>query len=404
MPDAGTTLRVGLLQLESHPAVTVTGWDLLGEATVPTSHESSLDSLARQGAPIRQLLQKNHDTYVNWSRRRLQAVLEYVLSNEPPDVLIVPECGVPFEGLGDIRAWMSRVNTNVVAGTHAFHASVEDYRPLGVAKGTVEHFLAGKSRPTAVAPVFLGAQETQLWAKTIPSIFEQSESTQLPERVVQPRSFQLSGSGRRIALFVCSEAQAMPSWSSPLPDAVLVIAYEERPERYEPLLKQAQQNQIPGILVNDGKYGGTSLYTATDRRSLSWWDEPPVHGRLPAGDYYLEFDVDLSQGAVQVGVANPRATKRLNRFVPILAESDYLTLDRELRRAIADGAATTAETLLQDMERLASVPLGIVQRWRYLVHRLKSKDLDPAVVAAIGDSVTIPGLPTLRETGLRNGR
>lgn len=396
MAESNAKLRVGLLQLESHPAVTVAGWDLLAEVNVPSSHDASLDTLARQGAPIRPLLEKNRETYVNWSRRRLQAVLDHVFANDPPDALILPECAVPFEGLGDIRAWMHRVGTNIVAGTHALHPSLEEYRPLGVSRSSTEHLAGAKSRPSVVAPVFLGAKETLLWPKKIPSIFEQSETTPPPDRVIQPRAFELVPSARRVAVLVCAEAQAMPSWTSPLPDCVVVIAYEERPERYEPLLKQAQQNQIPGLLVNDGKYGGTCLYVATDRRSLSWWDEPPVHGRLPAGDYYVEFYLDLTQGAVQVGVANPRATKRLRRFLPILAESQTLTLDAEIRRAIEERSSTTADTFLSDLERATDVPLGVAQRWRYLAHRLKAGDLDEDTIVAIGQTIAIPGLPTLR--------
>lgn len=399
----GSKIRVGLLQLESHPAVTVAGWDLLSEVNVPPTHDASLDTLARQGAPLRTFLERNRETYVNWSERRLQAVLEPILVNAPPDLLLLPECAAPFETLGEVRGWMTRVSTNVVAGTHAFRASTEEYRPLGVRKGIVEQLVSGKSRPPAVAPVFIGNVETHLWGKTVPSIFQQSESTPPADRVIQPRSFQLAPSGKRVALFVCAEAQVMVGWSAPLPDIVAIVAYEERPERYEPLLKQVQQNQIPGVLVNDGKFGGSAFYVASDRRSLSWWDEAPMHGRLPAGDYYVEFELDLAQQAVQVGVASPRAAKRLLRFLPVIPESEALTLDGELRRALGENASAKVEALLHDLGNVRDVPQGLVQRWRYLLHRMKAKDLDPAAIATVGESIAIPGLPTLRslEAGQR---
>jgi len=363
-------LRVGVLQLESHPAVVLGDRDMLQEPVVPSSLDHCLTSLGRDLIDFRPCQQSIQSTYLQWHLARTTSLIHWLESSEAglPHLLILPECSCPFETLYLWRDFAKRNDVIVFAGTHSPRLGEQarsNYRRLGVPRQILKTWSKEDSPPPAIATVF-SKDHVLVHAKAIPSIFERTEMTGMLPSLVSPTII-TTASGVRIALFVCAEALQLPSISSPLPDCVVILSYDRQPARFQRVFEMFTENRIPVCYANDGAFGGSGVFTAVDSRAADWWFRAPNNGVLPVGEAYLEVALDLAAPAVEVGVAAPRAPSQLIRLSPIYSDGDPLVELENAAVAAVDEEQSAKLTAirLEIQQQHARHPLA-VRRWAYL--------------------------------------
>lgn len=389
---AGRRVKIGVLQVSSHPAVVVGDIDLLAEPFLPSDKAESISLLARERLDVGTCLDSVRTRYIEWQRRRLSAVFDWLASHEAPDILALPECSVPYECLDLTRSFARTTKTVVLAGTHTLRrgtSAFEDYRSLGVRERNCNDVLASKHDHASVLPI-IWEKETALHAKGAPSVFELTDldlndPTPIPVRTIPVGSPKLA-----IATLVCAEALRLPQYPNKKPEAAFIIARERQPQRFDPHASILLANGTPVALVNDGRFGGSFVRAAFDRRVLSWWFDSPVGGVLPIGEYYLEVEVDVQNSAVEVGVSAPSTTARLVRVVPLLDEgAGAREIEHKMLRAAQAEDAVTIEALLRE-QRHTDVALQAA-RWRYVATKLRSRTLTPEVLGVVAPHVPMPG-------------
>ena len=359
-------VRSGLVQLETHPAISISGHNLMCEPFLPKASESEVPflSLLRQhGYPVQTAQEYCRERYCHWMYDRVKGILlDLELrarsdSEEIPDILVFPEGSIPADivsvdgressCLELLAEFSDKWACTVFAGTHALAEDIS-YRDalllpgIGVGSDELDSILddARKLRvdnPT-VLPVFRPFLGPILLTKRTQAPFEVddqgAEVSTRSKATVKPITIELRsrtpGSGDmrekrndRITVevlpCVCSDSLRLP----PTEDEriTVICAYERNPKRYESEIGTRVSNQQLVLLCNDGAYGGSGAFFARDQRSSSWWFSSPNGGGLPKGDALLIIDVAVKQLHASVGVHNPQTNYSLRRIGAIVSDT-----------------------------------------------------------------------------------
>ncbi|MCG8510588.1 MAG: hypothetical protein MI741_15305, partial [Rhodospirillales bacterium] len=143
-------------------------------------------------------------------------------------------------------------------------------------------------------------------------------------------------------------------------DLAIVSSFNSAVEPFEPFTTHHIRNQIPVLLCNDGRYGGSGVHAVTDDRMALWWWASPLNGRLPRGDAILVADLDFESLAVQVGVSNPQPALRLVRLSSLAyehAHDDTFAASSELRQIAQCSDAVEQEERLRQLQGCNIAPL-----------------------------------------------
>ena len=389
-----TKLRVGIIQLTSHPAVVLGDLDLLREPFMPARREESVGLLRSDNLDIRSLLSGIKSDYIEWHRERLRQIFDWMQAQPVhPDVLALPECGVPFEALDLVVTAARAMGTTILAGTHTPRPAdrLDEYHHFGVRKTVIGRFRQA-APPPAVLPI-IGPRGTYLHGKSVPAVFERADFSTGSAGPLTPRTFRLRSHKLEVATFVCAEALQLPSYRA-YPGLVAIVAYQRRPEAFDNHIGILKGNQVPVVLANDGAFGGSGVFAIPDSREPSWWFHAPMYGRLPSGDAYIELELNLLEKAPQAGVFNPKQPVRLTRIAPILAgDSEFGALEHEAREAARSGSIAQLTSIVSEFKERAN-PI-VIARWQYILSCLEIDNLSSAVLDGCGASVVLEGLPSL---------
>jgi len=126
--------RVAIVQIECHPAAYLPSVLPMEEPFI--SDAASLAELTLAGFQTSDLHQTCLRTYTEWQAGRIHATLEFLSAlDPPPDVVVFPEYGVPWQCLPLLRAFARSSGAIVFAGTHTFQRTDRArtvYREIGL--------------------------------------------------------------------------------------------------------------------------------------------------------------------------------------------------------------------------------------------------------------------------------
>lgn len=205
-------LRITVVQLECHPAARIGGRDFTREPFIPAG-KLPLMRLAQVGLSVDAMKDRCWQRYDEWSRMRLQAVLDRLKKGyyaqkcderapcDPtktpvwPDVVVFPEYSIPLDHLGLVHEFAQQTGATVFAGTHTLHEDLDRYKEFGFFDGDNTLSLRKWSSPDAIARY----AESSIATKSVCPIFNICGSEDLainalrPKRVLSP--FELTAAG-----------------------------------------------------------------------------------------------------------------------------------------------------------------------------------------------------------------
>ena len=385
-------IRIGVFQLSSHPAVCLADRDMLMEPIFPMDDERSLTVLAREVVELHDCLANVKTRYIKWHSERLDRLLEWLHSQSArPDILVFPECGIPFECLERLRWFSEQTGAVVFAGTHTPKSdtpSVSHYKKTLRVRDT--HFNDFRNQPPPAVLPIITPKVTKLHRKSVASIFEQQDIRTSHNKVTKTRLVTIGEPAIRVTPLVCAEALHLTSWDDDLPELVIIVAMERNPSRFDSLIASLVSNKVPVVLANDGAYGGSGVFAAVDRRRALWWFAPPNYGKLPVCDAYLEVSLNLSAPTVEVDVSNPGQPASLTRLSPILsADNPTLSVEQQLKSAAEHRNAAALKALRLDFaDQLSHAPLTS-RRLAFVAMHVENGTLTDDIVQAYASHLSL---------------
>lgn len=386
-------VRIALAQIECHPAAYISYGMPLEEPFIDDI--LSLTRLGTHGFPIGDLQQTCLDQYLDWHRTRLAFILRFLMAlDHPPDVIVFPEYSVPWQCLQDLHANLPAPGPALFAGTHTFCSLPEAnrvYKCLGIEDARIRRY--GRVAATAVLPV-LTVERAKLIAKTSRSPTEQTEI--YPVRHTIPKLGPIRIESQCGALLflplICSEALQSYNVDSRY-DLVVILSHEDKPQHFASRVDLEIRNHHPVVYCNDGRYGGSGIFTVGDARSNDW--QRNIVPFLPAGqDAYLVMDVNLSATAVQVATMAPQKPSGLVGLGSVIygdmVSASWVAESLTEVRAVADPTARAARLA----EILASGKTVGLQATRieYLLQLAKRGHDASDIWNAIGQDCIVPGM------------
>jgi|GEM_PF-5377676 len=392
-------IRIGIFQLHSHPAVSLAERDLLMEPVFPFAANESITEVVREAPSLRDGLRAVREKYLSWQGDRILCLLDW-LSKRPcvPQIVVFPECSIPYELLIHFKHTAEALGIVFFAGTHSPRsdkAGLSFYKNvLGVRNRDLKDFK--ESPPPAVLPI-IRKDQSFLHRKSVPSVFELDDVAAKRPRPVRVEKFQLQEANCTIMALVCAEALHLLSHSDgEAPDIAIITAFEREPSRFNPFVDTLLANKIPVVIANDGVYGGSGIFTNVDQRTANWWNAPPNHGRLPKGEAYLEMEIDLSSPAIQVGVASPSQSARLTQCIPILySDSPILQFEQKLAIAVESCDSTSMMALRAESISNSGIPPLYSRRQQLLESLIENGGLSDTWKNSVGSHLLIPRLASL---------
>lgn len=388
-------VRIGIFQLNYHPAVSIDDIDLLQEPQIPDSPARAVACIARSAPELRATLKKAGQDYFKWHSSRMEDLLAW-LRGKPrrPEILLFSECAIPLPGLQPLRSFAAEMGVLIFAGTHTPRNDEDGlslYQAAGVRRGVRTQILQQATLPPAVLPLTDG-KDTLLYPKLAPSIFELTDLRRQAANPLPVRTYFMRSLRKRIAPFVCAEALRLPQYTTAV-DLAVLIAYERRPERFNSHIELLLSNQIPVAFANSAAYGGSGVFARKDSRVGRWWFDPPNNGRLDTGEYYLEIEIDFSATAVQSGVSNPDVCTRLIQLSPIVYRaSDTEALENRARDAAQRRDQSDLQRFTSEFAGAAGLPGLLSRRWRYVLSLLEQGTLTADHLEMVGRSVPCRGM------------
>ena len=393
-------LRIGVLQLAGHPAFLAGDLDLLKEPC-PRDLELRLARLRTAFPSLRACSAAIKAEYIRWARTRFQAILSTLRQwGDPPDVLLCPECLVPLDALDLFREYAKSTSSVVLAGTHSRpHTPEADrvYNSLGIDKKA----LAGlPSNCPGLLPILLGDTVT-LRPKLRASPYEASEVEPQVEDLPTIGVISAPTLGVDVGPLICAEALQRPHFDR-RPSLVAIIANDHNPSQFEPHIQTFVATKHAVAMANDAQYGGSGVFLLYDKRSLGWWwFEPPINGRLPVGEAYLEIHINLDAPAPESGTTAPRQTGHLHRLASILGQDDpVLPLEERARQAALERNTLVVGALCKELETLDGASPVTRLRWRHLHDLLDAGNATDAWIETLSHSILTTNavaLPTLEQ-------
>lgn len=383
------SLRIAVCQLECHPAVVVGDHDYTAEPFISLGEAPLLADLSRHSLDVADLQRVCRERYVEWHQRRLLEVLAWLRTLNPiPDITVFPECSVPLEALFSMREFAVEHGVCVLAGTHTprmTHHNVKQYKALGIKKRALEGWGSTLRHHTALLPIFSG-KESLFHLKQVPSIFERVDVSSNPQSSYDLEVVELSIRDKRIRVLpaVCAEVLHRYSVRGDY-DLAVVCAYSEATDYFAPFIEHVAHNQVPVVLANDGRFGGSLVSVCLRKEMNYWWWSSPIEGRLPKGDSILVVDVHPDFAAPQVGVVNPGAGVTLVSLASVVSRigspqtaglSDEIEeagekkdnlVQRELLKSCCHKNADDLQRLkLEELHRLTANGSATVEWWNAL--------------------------------------
>lgn len=393
---ADRIVRVGILQIASHPAVVVGDVDLLSEPVLPRQPLESISLLARRQINVGPCLQGIRSRYLEWQRLRLEFLFRWLKDHHAPQVLALPECSVPFELLDVARNFAREANSVVLAGTHTLrrgNGAFDEYRNVGVREQQCKEILESEDAHASVLPI-VQKKETFLHLKGAPSVFELTDLDANKSTPIAVRAIPVGSPKISVATLVCAEALRPLKHGNKKAELAFIVAREQQPQRFDPPVQSLIQASVPVALVNDAAFGGSFIRGSVDRRLLPWWFAPPLNGALPMGDFYLEVDVNVGNPAVQVDVAAPATTARLARVLPIFPDgAPEVETEHKLLEAASARDAVQIDALLR--ERCKSNVALQFSRWSYVATAIRNHTLTDELLDAVGQHIATTGSSSL---------
>lgn len=325
-----TLLRIALCQIECHPALYAGYWGPLEEPFVPKFDSTSLSLLSSKGLDVTKLQNACIKEYTEWSKVRLRAIIDYLSKIEKaPDLIIFPEGAIPLPCLSILADYSAELGFVILAGTHTprlGRSGRRYYQELNLSKSDLKTIQ--NQNAMNVLPL-MRQGKTVLVAKTLHAPFEMCEISPPEKERPAFRSYSFSVDDTRVDVLplICSEALRLHNVSKPY-DLVTVQAYDGKPAQFLDYIRQQVRNQNIVALCNDGRFGGSYVFTAVDKRNPNWLSKTFPSG-LGRGESLLIVDVDLEVRAVQVGTSSPRRPLTLARLASI-------TYEDSLQSAISD--------------------------------------------------------------------
>ncbi len=390
MTALASTFRVGLLQLTSHPAVRIGDVDYLREPIAPDKKTPSITVLSRTLRGLSDAQDRIRQHYVEWQRARLTAVLQSI-EKAPPDLLLLPECGVPPECLSEFAALSARTPLFTLAGTHSPLCNTQAkhlYAQASISSRQYDDVLVHAAEQGQSVLVVCKPGHTDVYAKAYPSVFEQASQHSLGQSsAIAARTLTL-GRLPLMSVYVCSEALAPRTGPDASGSICVILAYEASPERYEPRVRETIDSGRIAIVVNDGLFGGSGVFGLVDDRMEHWWYEPPIYGRLATGDYYAEFEIDPGVRSVEKGVSSPRRQVQLVRLAVVYPRGDSLiSLEEEMRASASVRNVALLDHVFDKLSRAGASPTTLA-RWAWISSVIRSGGALPApYVEGIGASI-----------------
>src|SRR5580700_3170435 len=198
----------------------------------------------------------------------------------------------------------------IFAGSHTFQtlpAALQVYRELGIDEKRLQR--ESRKSSLAVLPI-LTHDRMRLITKTNLSPFEQTTTYASPRTPpdISPIPLALIRKRPSILPLLCSEALQTHNVSSRYTLAA-ILSYQSRPSRFEAFIDAQIHNHHPVAYCNDGRFGGSGVFTIRDDRNPDWFRD--FISSLPPEDAFLVMDVNLTQTAVQVGTVAPQKSEHL---------------------------------------------------------------------------------------------
>lgn len=360
---------------------------------------TSLALLNTKGLDVSQFQNVCIQKYIEWSGARISAIVDCFQKIEPPpDLVLFPEGSIPLPCLSVLATWSAETGSVVLAGTHTprlGRAVSRYYNDLNLSKSDMNRLKKQTSRN--VLPL-MRAGKTVLIPKKLHSIFEQSEVSPSDPILPSFRTYDIVKEGARIKLLplICSEALRLHNVVEPY-DIATIIAYDHKPEHFRGYITQQVLNQTVVALCNDGRFGGSFVFTAEDTRRGEWFYQALPSG-LPKGDSILIVDVDLQATAVQVGTATPHPPLKLIRLASITHENSlHFEVSKDLERIREmDEPGLRAHELQQLLKQTRASSLQQT-RLEHL-HSIESRGLSSSEWwDALGPDCLVHGQPSLRD-------
>ena len=425
------SLVMAVIQLESHPAVSIEDNDYLSEPFIEGDGSSLLLSdLVRfeEADDIKNLQNHFRDAYLTWAKKRLSGILKHLEGFEgdsKPMILFFPEFSVPFRHLEILRKSVLKNNWIVVAGNHAFNRDPKAYHELF----SRDRFVWGPHREfdkiEIGIPAYKGIygnrqlppKSTERGANSVLVIMEPGETGSInvsarfkrklspfeftsghfeseqsnvvtkesPEwicRFKQPEEFSLQ-------VFLCAEALQGNTADSEA-EVIAICAYHSRPEDFDRIMDPAEKVQKIALLASDGRFGQSTIRFNFDRRPKSWWHKEPSRGVLPLGDSILIYKSVLPPRFSPLGASNPYKEEKLVHLAAVTCgdeNDDHFLVSRELQRldrrieSLSDGQVAR---MLENIQHRYSGSLIQRTKLRYLIRLGAIGKLNSAVLKAVG--------------------
>ncbi len=332
---------------------------------MPTAGESGLAQLSRHSIDVAGLQRTCEDRYKEWHSARLGSVLDWLSRLEPvPNVVLFPEGSVSLDLLQPLFDFAHAFEAVVVAGTHTFrltHEAGKVYKKLGINPKTHGEWGAHHDETLSVLPLFT-PDRSHFHLKSFPSVFERTDVHHPGNKKPTIDCVSATTRGHKLTILplVCAEALCDHDVRG-TPDLVVIPSYNDGIDPFRPLIERYVRNQVPVVFCNDGRFGGSSIHVALDRRMDTWWWGDPIGGLLPPSDGVLIADIDMSSLAPQVGVANPQQSVHLAVVAAIVGKQgnpSHLAVSEQLQRIREAGSNDAqAEMLSQCLDHEQPSPI-----------------------------------------------
>ena len=392
------TIRIAVCQIECHPALYSGYTAPIEEPFLTRKDTASLALLSTKGLDVSRLQNVCIQEYIEWSKARFTSIVDFFKNIEPlPDLFLFPEGAVPLQCLPYFFEWSALTGAALMAGTHTpklGRSGNKYYRELNLSKSDINRLQ--KQAVANVLPL-IRAGKTVLIPKTLTSLLEQTEVSSPDPSLPSLRTYSIIIDDNRIDLLplICSEALQLHNIEKPY-DLVGIVAYDNKPDQFSSYINQQVYNQNMVAFCNDGRHGGSFIFTAVDTRRPEWLFKALPTG-LPRGDGILIADVDIETTAVQVGTASPQRAFKLIKLASIIYENSVqFPVAKEIQdlRQL-DEPSVRAHELQQLLNRQQA---NSIQRIRLAhLHHLDSRGLPSSEYwEALGDDCLVKEQPHLK--------
>lgn len=377
---SSSLFRVYVVQIESHPFITVGAIELSREPFIPLNGSGMIMERLAKTMDIGGVAKEIGSRYIQWHDQRHRAVMNWIENHMKTKrntdkklhhFVVFPEGGIGRHQLKELQRFVKKMQNEdiavtIVAGTHSFEYSEhslneypddihdvdnDPYRSNNhidanhVLDNTKENpynrertlnsFVLNANLDTKqILPIIHYDGSVSLRLKHLLSPFERTNTSQFvyetaenharstksesshDERDLSAFRFTLEPTSYMFLPLVCSEA--LQFLKTDEASILCISSHHSRPIEFRHIIERYSTNGSPAILANDGVFGGSGVFMIHDNRGENWWFVGGNHATLPKGDAILAVDLDLECTSPQAGRANPRFPAGLSGLAAIV--------------------------------------------------------------------------------------